>query len=154
MERERILEIRSSRWKREVIPLYDSRNFGVGGESLTRLHGFADRLMDAISTPTKLAASRRFELRLPSPGAKFPTVGRTGAGFPPWIRTTITDFKGLRPTFRRRGNKYGLRAVIRTPDLLIPSQADCQAFLHADGLEHARGVEPPFSASCYGSTGS
>jgi hypothetical protein len=69
-------------------------------------------------------------------------AGRSEVGSRSWIRTTIADFKGLRPAFRRSGNGYGLRGWLRSSGLLIPSQADFQAFLHADGLATSRGFEP------------
>ena len=40
------------------------------------------------------------------------------------------------------GNGYGLRGWLRSSGLLSPSQADFQAFLHADGLATSRGFEP------------
>ena len=38
--------------------------------------------------------------------------------------------------------RYGLRGWLRSSGLLSPSQADFQAFLHADGLATSRGFEP------------
>ena len=87
--------------RREPIQLADAIRIGVGGGSLTRVLGFADRPMDTLGTPTNGSLTR------------------------------IADFKELRPAFRRRGNGYGLRGWLRSSGLLIASQADFGAFLHA-----------------------
>lgn len=94
---------------------------GVGGGSLTRMLGFADRPMDALGTPTKILEN----------------------GSRSWSRTTIADFKGLRPAFRRSGIIFGLRGWLRSSGLLIPSQADFQAFLHADGFGDLARIRTP-----------